>query len=114
MLPTGEVVVSANPPELLLTTGEVRGASGLRLRPNLIAALTGCAQTVKLRGKAVYFIRLSAKGVTDKTVEQARPPAVAARSSRARARVLTLRFLACCRISPAARLLARRWMPSAR
>ena len=94
MLPTGEVVVSENPPELLLTTGEVRGVAGCQIGS---AALTACAQTVKLRGKAVYFIRLSSKGVSDKTVEQARrepPPRL--RAARAHAsRVLSLQDIAC-------------------
>ena len=31
VLPTGEVVVSENPPELLLTTGEVRGVAGCQI-----------------------------------------------------------------------------------
>jgi hypothetical protein len=31
-----------------------------------------CAQSQRLRGKAVYFIRITTKAVTDKTVEQAR------------------------------------------
>ena len=94
MLPTGEVVVSENPPELLLTTGEVRAVAGCQIGS---AALTACAQTVKLRGKAVYFIRLSSKGVSDKTVEQARrepPPRL--RAARAYAsRVLSLQDIAC-------------------